>query len=232
MLPDLKYTVLVGHFGSGKTELALALARHLNQGSQNNVSLVDLDIVNPYFRSSEQQNQLETEGIHVIMPSFAHTTVDVPALSPAVQAVFESDLYDHVVIDVGGDAVGATALGRYHSLIQPIREQMRVLYVVNACRPLSANEEDICALLSHIQSRARIQIDCLVNNANLQRQTTAQHLMDAQEMLARVSRRISVPVGMVAGYPCLRPELPREMQEMFFPIEPVLLPEWLEDDNA
>lgn len=230
MLLSARYYVLVGHFGSGKTELSLSLARYLNAQDAGPTALVDLDIVNPYFRSSEQRELLAREGVDVIMPSFAHSTVDVPALSANIHTVFESDRYRHVVIDVGGDPAGATALGRYHPLIEPVRDQMRVLYVVNPLRPLSSNTEDICALLSQIEARARIHPDFLVNNANLQRQTTARHLIDAQELLSHVAQRTSVPIGMVAGYARLRPELPREMQELFFPVEPVMLPEWLEDE--
>ena len=226
-----KYYILVGHFGSGKTELSLSLARHLNTKEHGRVSLVDLDIVNPYFRSGERQELLMREGIDVIMPPLAYTTVDVPALSADIHGVFESNRYRHVVIDVGGDPAGATALGRYYPFIQPVREQTQVLYVVNPLRPLSAKPEDICALLSQIEARARIRPDCLVNNANLQRQTTAEHLIDAQNLLAQVSESTSIPIGMVAGYDRLRPELPRDMQEIFFPIVPVMLPEWLEDDS-
>ncbi len=232
MLPEAKYYVLVGHFGSGKTELALALARHLNAAGQGGVALVDLDVVNPYFRSSEQQDMLTKEGIDVIMPSFAHSTVDVPALTAQVHTVFESNRYRHVVIDVGGDAAGATALGRYYPFIHPIRDQVKVLYVVNPYRPLSASVEDICALLSRIESRARIHPDLLVNNANLQRQTTARHLTEAQKLLETVAERICVPVGMVAGYARLYPDLPKAMRDLFFPIDPIMLPEWLEDDHA
>lgn len=223
-----RYYILVGHFGSGKTELALALARQLGSGT----ALVDLDIVNPYFRSSEHRDLLVKEGIDVIMPSFANTTVDVPALSANVQTVFDSDRYRHVVIDVGGDPAGATALGRYYPLIQPIRDRMRVLFVVNPLRPLTAGEDAICALIQTIEARARIQIDMLVNNANLQRQTSAAQLTDAQQLLQRVSARISVPIGMVAGYERLRGELPDDMQAIFSPIDPLMLPEWLEDDQA
>jgi hypothetical protein len=231
VLPEAKYFVLVGHFGSGKTELALALARKLNRDTAG-AALVDLDIVNPYFRSSEQQSLLQAEGIDVIMPSFAHSTVDVPALSADINIVFESDRWRHVVIDVGGDPAGATALGRYFPMIQPIRDRMKVLYVVNPLRPMSATVEDICALIPRIEARARIHPDFLVNNANLQRQTTARHLIDAQELLRQVSKRSSVPIGMVAGYDRLYPDLPPEMQEIFFPIEPIMLPEWLEDDSV
>ena len=141
LLLSHQYYILLGHFGSGKTELSLAIARQLGHGT----ALVDLDIVNPYFRSSEHKNVLLEEGIDVIMPSFANTTVDVPALSADVQAVFQSDRYKHVVIDVGGDPAGATALGRYHPLIQPLRERMQVLFRRQSfMRPLTAKEEDIC----------------------------------------------------------------------------------------
>ena len=230
VLFDAKFYVLVGHFGSGKTELALALARHLNQDGMGTV-LADLDIVNPYFRSSEQRELLRAEGIDVIMPSFARSSVDVPALSADVQTVFESNRYRHVVIDAGGDPAGATALGRYHPLIEPVRDQMRVLYVVNPFRPLSATADAICALIPRIESRARLHPDYLVNNANLQRQTTAQHLIDAQAVLRKVSERTNVPIGMAAGYGRLYPGLPKEMQDIFFAVEPVMLPEWLEDDG-
>ena len=232
MLLNAKYYVLVGHFGSGKTELSLALARKLNQTGSTGVALVDLDVVNPYFRSSQQRELLTAEGIDVIMPSFAHSTVDVPALSANVHTVFESGRYEHVVIDVGGDAAGATALGQYHPLIQPVRDQMKVLYVVNPLRPLSANAADITALIARIEARARIHPDFLVNNANLQRQTTAQQLIDAQALLKRVSEQISVPIGMVAGYGRLYDELPEDMRALYFPIEPMMLPEWLEDDSV
>jgi len=227
-----KYYILVGHYGSGKTELALALAKQLHAQAKSGVALVDLDIVNPYFHSAEQKAALEQEGIEVIAPSFALSSVDIPALPADIQKVFEPNRYRHVIIDVGGDAAGATALGRYYPFIQPVRDQMQVLYVINPYRPLSANADDICALFSQIEARARIHPDQLVNNANLQRQTTAQHLIDGQEVLQSVASRMSVPIGMVVGYSRLKPALPADMQALFFPLEPVMLPEWLEDDSV
>lgn len=103
---------------------------------------MDLDIVNPYFRSAEQHALLEAEGIEVFMPSFAMSTVDIPALPAQIQAVFEQP-YAHVVIDVGGDDTGATALGRYAPYTRALRDEMNVLYVVNPCRPFSSSVEDI-----------------------------------------------------------------------------------------
>lgn len=229
---DRQFYIIVGNYGSGKTELSLALARHLRNTSQGRVALVDLDIVNPYFRSGERADLLRSEGIDVKMPSFALSTVDIPALPAEIQSVFDPDRYDHVVIDVGGDDTGATALGRYFPFIQPVRDRMSVLYVVNPFRPLSGTADDICALFELICARARLTPDMLVNNANLQRQTDVQGLIDAQELLEKVGARIGLPVGMVVGYERFRDVLPQAMQALFFPIEPLMLPDWLEDDQA
>jgi len=227
---DTPFTIIVGNYGSGKTELALA--RYQRKVSNGNVALVDLDIVNPYFRSAERAGLLREEGIEIKMPSFALSTVDIPALPAEIQSVFEPGRYDHVVIDVGGDDVGATALGRYFPYIQPVRDRMKVMYVVNPYRPLSGTEDDICALYELIRIRSRLTPDLLVNNANLQRQTTAQDLIESQTLLETVGKRLGLPVGMVVGYERFRTELPEAMQAIFFPIEPLMLPDWLEDDLA
>ena len=143
-----------------------------------------------------------------------------------------ADRYSHVVFDVGGDPAGATALGRYHPYFETVRDQMCVLYVVNPLRPMTDTQDDISSLLSHMEARARLQAGMLVNNANLQRQTTAQHLLEAQTLLEQTSSHIGIPIGMVAGYSHLQSELPPAMQDIYFPIEPMMLPDWLEDDNA
>ena len=230
MLPlTFRYYVLLGNYGSGKTELAIQLARTLRAQGGGRVALVDLDIVNPYFRSAEQRALLEGEGVEVKAPSFAMTTVDIPALPAEIQAVFEQP-YDHVVFDVGGDDVGAAALGRYAPYIAPLRDQMRVLYVVNPYRPLSSTPEDIEAMFALIARRARLTPDLLVNNMNLQAYTTATDLIEGQRILERVGRELGVPVGLCAGEERLRAELPPEMQAMFFPLAPVMRPEWMEQE--
>lgn len=221
-----RYTVLVGNYGSGKTELAIAMARAVKKAGSRRVALVDMDIVNPYFRSGEQRALLEGEGVEVFMPTFAMSTVDIPALPATIQGVFEQD-FSHVVIDVGGDDTGATALGRYAPYIQPIRHEMVVYDVVNPFRPLSGTAEDIAALYSLICERARLKPDALINNGNLQELTTADNLIEAQAVVEKAARRLGLPVAAVAGREALRRALPEGMQSLFFAFEPVMKPDWL-----
>lgn len=230
MLPiNKRYTVLVGNYGSGKTELAIAIARTQRaQEAEGRVALVDLDIVNPYFRSAEQHALLEAEGIEVFMPSFAMSTVDIPALPAQIQAVFEQP-YAHVVIDVGGDDTGATALGRYAPYTHALRDEMNVLYVINPCRPFSSSVEDVTGLYRLIERQARLTPDHLVNNANLQEFTTPEVLLDGQALLEKASALLGRPVSMIAGRPHLRDALPDALKPLFFAFEPLMKPEWLVD---
>ncbi|MCL1854868.1 MAG: hypothetical protein FWF86_03965 [Clostridia bacterium] len=223
---NAKYMLLLGNYGSGKTELALALARERRKRTNGRVVLVDLDIVNPYFRSGEKRSLLEAEGVELLLPSFALSSVDAPSLPAQIQSVFES-VYDHVIIDAGGDETGAAVLGRYHSYLSALRSQVAALYIVNTLRPLSGTVEDILSLFSLIEQRARIRPDYLVNNANLQNETSPEDLIQAQAILEKAARRLGIPIGMVVGEERLRERLPVSMQQRFFPIEPLMRPEWM-----
>lgn len=225
---NARITILTGHYGSGKTELSLALARDARRRLSGPVALVDLDIVNPYFRSAEQKEVLEAEGIEVFMPSFALSTVDIPALPAQIQRVFDGD-YAHVVIDVGGDDTGAAALGRYHPYLTALREEIQALYVVNALRPMSGTADDIVNMFALIEARSRLRPDYLVNNTNVQEETTGADLIEAQALLQEVSDLLQVPIGLVVGTPGLYDQLPQAMQALFFPLTPVMKPEWLEE---
>ena len=227
MLPmDKRYTVLVGNYGSGKTELAIAIARTQRaREPEGRIALVDLDIVNPYFRSAEQHALLEAEGIEVFMPSFAMSTVDIPALPAQIQAVFEQP-YAHVVIDVG-----ATALGRYAPYTRALRDEMNVLYVVNPCRPFSSSVEDITGLYRLIERQARLAPDHLVNNANLQEHTTPEVLLAGQELLKQAAAQLDRPVSMIAGRAHLKEALPDALKPLFFAFEPIMKPDWLVDSE-
>ncbi len=228
-IPQSRYTILVGNYGSGKTELSLALALEMRrQEPDSRIALVDLDIVNPYFRSAEQGDLLRSHGIEVFMPSFAMSTVDIPALPANIMAVFEQP-FDRVIIDVGGDDTGATALGRYAPQLTARRDEITMLYVVNPFRPLSGTAQDIAELFELIHLKARIAPDALVNNANLQEHTTAQDIIESQALLEQVSQQLNLPIALVAGMPQLKEQLPAHLQERYFAFTPIMKPDWLVD---
>ena len=140
-----KYTVLAGNYGSGKTEISLNLAvRAAKEGKRT--MLVDLDIVNPFFRSSEHEEYLKSLGILVVQPNFANTTVDIPSLPAEIYSAFDRPL-DAVIFDVGGDPVGASALGILQDKFRQNMAQTEFLYVVNGARPLQETPEAVLEMM-------------------------------------------------------------------------------------
>lgn len=186
--------IFAGNYGSGKTELSLNTA--LAYAKRGRTALCDLDIVNPYFRSAEHKKMLEEAGVRTIVPPFANTSVDVPALSAEVLAAFE---YDYAVFDAGGDPVGASVLGAYKDSFERIRPELQFLYVINARRPLQKSPEDAAEMLRQIETNARLRIDGLVNNTNLARETTPADLAYGAERCERISRLTQIPVVFTSG---------------------------------
>ena len=126
--------------------------------------MADLDIVNPYFRSSEYGGLLEEHGVRLIAPVFAGTTLDTPALPPELYSIFEPQT-GRVFIDAGGDDAGVTALGGLHGQLEETGYQM--LYVINRYRVLSQTPEEAAALLGEIEAASRLKATALVNNSHL-----------------------------------------------------------------
>lgn len=174
-LPAIKrFTVVTGHYGCGKTNLSLNLALDL-AAAHGAATLVDLDIVNPYFRSSDYAAEIAARGVNVISPTFAGTTLETPSLSGAVASAFEVD--HPVIFDVGGDDAGATALGRYADQITAIDHDM--LYVVNAYRNLTATPSEAARVLREIESVCGLTATGVVNNSHLRDETTADTILAA-----------------------------------------------------
>ncbi len=181
---ECRFLVLAGNYGSGKTELALNLAKTFSKSGPT--TLVDLDIVNPYFRSAEKTTEMNRAGISVLKPVFALSTVDIPALPPEIQSVFDTPS-EHVIFDVGGDDTGAAALGRYYPSFMLHRAETVVALVVNCMRPLTKTPEDTLELAERIQARGRLKIDMIVNNANLA-DATEPGMLEAGEKIASECR--------------------------------------------
>lgn len=191
-----KYIVVIGNFGSGKTELSLNLAFEAARAGSK-VTLVDLDIINPYFRSTERKAELEEAGIKLFSPTYAMLGVEIPSLPAEIYSVFSNDS-DVVIFDVGGDAAGAIALGQYKRFFKDI-EQIEVLYVINARRPFSCELELNLDMINKVTEAGRISISALVNNTNLSQETALVELIDGYGMVKRVSEETGLPVKYTIG---------------------------------
>lgn len=186
--------VVVGDYGSGKTEFSINLA--IERAWESEVVLVDLDIVNPYFRSREATRQLETHGVEVVF-NRELSQADLPALSPRTDSALLED--KTLIIDVGGDD-GSIVLGRYRSRLLQGAE---IWQVVNCLRPFTATVDGIIETARRIQGKSGLAITGLVNNTNLGRESTAQLVLEGAEIVAAAARRLAVPLVRH----CARPQL-------------------------
>lgn len=221
-----KITVLFGNYGSGKTELSLNLALELAK-AHSDVKLVDLDIVNPYFRSSEHTAMLQRSGIRVVAPVYANTAVDVPALPPDVYSAF---LGGHAILDCGGDPVGAAALGSLKPHIDAVREDTEALLVLNTCRPFQDSAQALAESVSRIQHSARLKADGFVLNTNLGVDTTGEELGEGYKLAMELSDITGIPISYVSGTPHALEVFGRHCPQCEAERIPITLytrPEWL-----
>ncbi len=193
-----KMMVLIGNYGSSKSELALNFAFQAAERGEK-TELLDLDMVNTYFRLTERGKQVEMKEIRLVSPNFANSGIETLSLPAEVASAFAMD-WDTVIFDVGGDAVGSTALGRYYQDFMQLEEgALQVLNVVNVRRPLAGTVERIIHLQEEMQIHSRLKITGMINNTNLAEVTTAQELHDGYEMIKEVSIKTGVPVLYTAG---------------------------------
>ena len=190
-----RLTLLCGHYGSGKTNVAVSLAFHL-QELKGNVVVADLDIVNPYFRTKDSLEDFKSRGIELICSEYANTNVDIPAL-PANMYRLTADKDITAVIDVGGDDRGAYALGR---LVPEIKQEdnFEMLMVINGHRPLTPDAESTIEVMREIESACGLKFTGLVNNSNIGEETTAQTVLDSIDYALQVSKLSNLPIVMTS----------------------------------
>ena len=185
-----RLTIVTGHYGTGKTEFSVNLALALAEEGER-VSLADLDIVNPYFRSRECRPLLEAAGVRLISTSQACSDADVPALPAELHAVLE-DRRGRGVLDIGGDPSGARVLARYRPKI--LGEDYQLLYVVNAGRPEVSTAEASAACLQRIEAVTGLRCTGLVNNTHLCGETAPEDVREGAALAEEASRLAGVPV--------------------------------------
>lgn len=217
-----KSLILAGNYGSGKTELSLNLA--LEFAKKGRTVLADMDIVNPYFRSAEHKELLQKNGVHLIAPNFANTTVDVPSISAEVYSAF---LYDYAIFDGGGDPVGASVFGSIIHRFDPAKTDF--LYVINARRPLQGTPDDIIEMMQQISAKVRMPVTGLVNNTNLSFETTLEDLLFGKEITEEVSKRTGIPVLLTSGTKEIIEQLKSSgFDGPTFSLIPYTRPEWID----
>jgi len=212
--------VVVGHYGSGKTEIAVNMA--LTLASRAPAMLIDLDIVNPFFRSAEVKPVLESRGVEVIHPTYALTGVDIPILPAEVERAFTTERFS--VFAVGCDDDGAAALGRYCARF--VACPADVYFAINPFRPRSSEVSQALALMETVGRRARIPVTGLAINANLGSETRPEELLSGRAFVERVAKESGVPVAFEAGLPEALEGVPFKYPRL--PIARYLKPEWMD----
>ena len=188
-----RVNIFCGHYGSGKTNIAINYAVFLkNQGLD--VSIADIDIVNPYFRTKDSEDELKKKGIEVISLPFANTNVDLPALPAEVYSLVQNKS-KYAVFDVGGDDRGAYALGRY---VPSILEEnnYNMFFVANFYRPLTQTAREALEVIREIESACAIPFTGIINNSNLGEETTAEDILRTAEEAEKLSRLSGLPLEM------------------------------------
>lgn len=184
-----RVTVICGHYGTGKTNLSINLALDCAREGDD-VTLIDLDIVNPYFRSTDYSEILTKNGVKVIGPNFANTNLDTPSLPGAIGDTISEG--KKVIIDVGGDDAGATALGVYARQLKGSSPD--VLFVINRYRSMTTTPEEAVQIMYEVERAAHIKISGIVNNSHLKQRTTAQTIEDSYGFADKVSEITGVPL--------------------------------------
>lgn len=186
-----RITIISGHYGSGKTNIAVNLAFDLKKQAEN-VALADIDIVNPYFRSKDSEEMLNNAGIKLICSKYANSNVDIPALPAEMYSVTDdSSLYS--ILDVGGDERGALALGRIAPKIKQ-ENDFSMIYVVNKYRPLTSDADSAIEVMREIEAACGLEFTGIINNSNLGPETKIEDVLNSLEYANEISRLTNLPI--------------------------------------
>lgn len=223
MLNDNRIRIIVGQYGSGKSEFSANYAIKLAKMGRK-VALADLDIVNMYFRTREKAKELEALGIKVIGSQINTPAVEVPSVSAEVYTPLQDESYD-LILDVGGDVVGARALGRYVKYFKEGNYDM--FFVLNANRPETQTVEKTLEYMIKIQDVSRAKITGIVNNTHLLKSTSAEDVLRGQELALKLQEETGIELKYISVLKNVIPDLPKDLQGEIFPIDLVMRDEWM-----
>lgn len=208
-----RVTILTGHYGSGKTSIAVQYALRLREAGKM-VSICDLDIVNPYFRSTDHRVELEAAGVCLVTSQFAGSNLDIPALPKELYAAI-ADKSGYAVLDVGGDDRGAVALGRY---VPDIVDEgdYEMLFVANFFRPLTKTAEDALQVLREVEAACGMRATALVNNSNLGLETSAEDVLGTVDRMERFAQLAELPIAFTSVSNRLKEQLDHQLEHPFW----------------
>ena len=229
-----RLTLFAGHYGSGKTNIAVNYALTLAAEGKK-VCIGDLDIVNPYFRTADSQKQLEAAGIELVTSHYTNSNVDLPAL-PAEAYRLVQDKSCYGIMDIGGDDRGAYALGRYVPYIKA-ENDYRMAFVANCYRPLTRTADEALEVMREIEAACKLNFTCIVNNSNLGPETNAQTVLDSLDFIEKLSQLSGLPIWLHTAEQSvadaltgkLENVLPLQLQEKYFDLpsqKPTARPLW------
>ena len=230
-------TIVTGHYGSGKTEFSVSLAMHIAVGSKrpyrendksyDSYALIDLDIVNPYFRSRERRELLQKSGITVFGSVYKEeVTLELPALGASLRAPLE-DSSCRVIIDTGGNDTGALILNQFTKYFKD--EETKVLAVVNANRPDTSDIKSAIEHISAIEHSTALVVTGIVNNMHLLRETTVDDIIRGHEFCDKICQATGKPV-ICDCYPedLVNPDELSGLSENLMPLGLYMRPKWLD----
>lgn len=189
-----KINIITGHYGSGKTNVSVNMALDLAEKGEK-VTVVDLDIVNPYFRTADFKELFGEHNISLTVPTYANSNLDIPALGFDMNGIADREGY--IIIDVGGDDEGAKALGRYRKVFEKYDTQM--LYVINRCRYLTKEPAETLQLMYEIENASGMKCDGIINNTNLGRETDRNIVLGSVAYADEVCREAGLPLVAVTA---------------------------------
>jgi len=204
--------IFVGGFGSGKTEIAINYSIYCRK-SYTKVAIVDLDIVNPYFRTREVRDALNLKGVEVVAPEGKLTYSDVPLISPEIKGLIQNPDYC-LILDVGGDDVGSVVLGNFRNFIQDFGYEM--LLVVNSYRPFTEGVNQIKQMAQEIENRSRLKIHGIVSNPNLSGQTDEKIIKQGHTLIKQASQELNLPIKFI----CVDKRFSKKIRKENF-VEPI-----------
>ena len=207
-----RLTLFAGHYGSGKTNIAVNYAIAL-AGEGKKVCIGDLDIVNPYFRTADSAQRLKNAGVDLISPQFANSNVDLPAL-PAEAYRLVQDRSAYGVMDIGGDDRGAYALGRYVPFLKK-ENNYKMVFVANFCRPLTQTAEEALEVMREIEAACGLAFTHIVNNTNLGPLSDPAVILDSQAQIQKLTELSGLPLFFTALRADLAPALETEIPNVF-----------------